>query len=855
MQAIVLANRSPDSPAMKKILILAANPRGDLKLDREIRDLEKAIDRAISESEFEVKLQVAVRPEDLQELFLKHKPRIVHFCGHGAGTQGLVLVDDDAREQLVSTEAIADLFRMFADQVNCAVFNACDSDVQAEAIAQHIEYAIGMKQAILDQAAYWFSIGFYRGLGYGKSIDFSYELGCNAIAMELLKSEDSRKFEPLDPIAPALPEHLKPVLRKRAASDRPSVSLPAEFAEAIAEEGNLKRYKDRARETWDGIGRSPTPSQPLTQHEYRQRRVFVEKVKEFWIEGFLKRSLIGEAIELGLQARPDAVQRPFAEIPAELDQSFEQLRATNLFEQIGQGKTLLILGKPGAGKTIALLKLAERLVEQTDLSQPMPVVLNLASWASRRQPIADWLVEELREKYQVPKALSKPWIEQEQLILLLDGLDEVKAEYRNDCVRSLNQFIETHNVTDLVICSRVRDYEALSERLKLSSAICLQPLTAEQIDRFLAASDSLAGLRSLIQQDKELEEFAQTPLILNIMSLAYADWSIESLMQQFGVTENRYEHLFDTYVDRMLGRRSTALPYLKDKILRWLRWLARQMVREGAIVFLIEEMQPAWLDTRIERRTYQIRFFLTVGLIVGLIPSLSMGLIVGRIAGLNAGLISGLIVGLIIGLIIGAISGLMGGQQIKLVEQLNWTWQKEKSLFTFVLICVLMGVLIYTGSSFVLVSVLSFGLLLELSDGLESAEVEQKMVPNQGIRDSAKNYMVVVVICGLIFGLNVVLILSLGIELMDSSLSLELMDSLIFGSSFGLSLGLIFGLKWGGTACIKHFTLRLILYHADRIPWNYARFLDFASDRLLLKKVGGGYLFYHRMLMEHLARQ
>jgi hypothetical protein len=49
--------------------------------------------------------------------------------------------------------------------------------------------------------------------------------------------------------------------------------------------------------------------------------------------------------------------------------------------------------------------------------------------------------------------------------------------------------------------------------------------------------------------------------------------------------------------------------------------------------------------------------------------------------------------------------------------------------------------------------------------------------------------------------------------------------------------------------------VRLILYHTDRIPWNYARFLDFASDRLLLKKVGGGYLFYHRMLMEHLARQ
>ena len=773
----------------------------------------------------------------------------MHFCGHGAGAQGLVLVDDDAREQLVSTEAIADLFRVFADQVNCAVFNACDSDVQAEAIAQHIEYAIGMQREILDDAAYYFAIGFYRGLGYGESIDFSYELGCNAIAMELLKSDDSRKFEPLDPIAPALPEHLKPVLRKRAASDRPSVSLPAEFAEAIAEEGNLKHYQDRARETWDGIGRSQIPTQPLTQHEYRQRRVFVAKVKEFWIDGFLKRSLIGEAIELGLQARPDAVQRPFAEIPAELDQSFEQLRETSLFEQIGQGKTLLILGEPGAGKTIALLKLAERLVEQTDLSQPMPVVLNLASWASRRQPIADWLVEELREKYGVPKKQSQRWIEQEQLILLLDGLDEVKADYRNDCVRSLNQFIETHSVTDLVICSRVRDYEALSERLKLSSAICLQPLTAGQVDRFLATSESLAGLRSLLQHDLKLQEFAQTPLILNVMSLAYRDWSSESLMQQFSSAENQYGHLFDTYVDRMLGRRDVELQYSKEQITHWLRWMAQQMVQNKQTIFLIEKMQPAWLETRIERRTYQIRTFLNSGLM--------FGLMFGLIGGLFGGLIGGLMFGLMFGLIGGLFGGLFSEQQINLVEQLSWSWQKPNSrLFGVLSIGLLFGLSVglLFGLSIELLSwllgALSVWLLVWLFGVLKVTKTEQKTIPNQGIWNSAENYMSV----GLFFGLSVGLIGGLLFGLLFG-LSVELLFGLIIGLVGGLSVGFIGGLNYGGAACIRHFNLRLILYRADRIPWNYARFLDFASDRLLLKKVGGGYLFYHRMLMEHMARQ
>ncbi|MDJ0592593.1 MAG: hypothetical protein QNJ72_21810 [Pleurocapsa sp. MO_226.B13] len=38
------------------------------------------------------------------------------------------------------------------------------------------------------------------------------------------------------------------------------------------------------------------------------------------------------------------------------------------------------------------------------------------------------------------------------------------------------------------------------------------------------------------------------------------------------------------------------------------------------------------------------------------------------------------------------------------------------------------------------------------------------------------------------------------------------------------------------------------------MPWNYARFLDYAAERIFLRKVGGGYIFIHRMLLEHFAR-
>lgn len=181
--------------------------------------------------------------------------------------------------------------------------------------------------------------------------------------------------------------------------------------------------------------------------------------------------------EQELIEKPDAVNRPFSEFEefaVESNQSFEFIQASDIFEGMGAGRTLLILGEPGTGKTVSLLKLAERLIKKTeeDLTLPIPVVFNLSSWAMKRQTIEDWLLEEFKDRYEVSKALAKEWIEQEELILLLDGLDEVKAEYRNDCVCALNQFLDRYSITEIVVCCRVQDYEALFEPLKLRNGIC-----------------------------------------------------------------------------------------------------------------------------------------------------------------------------------------------------------------------------------------------------------------------------------------------------------------------------------------------------------------------------------------------
>ena len=49
-----------------KILILESNPRRDLDLNKEIRDLEGVVRRSRNRDQFEVKIGLAVRRDDLQ---------------------------------------------------------------------------------------------------------------------------------------------------------------------------------------------------------------------------------------------------------------------------------------------------------------------------------------------------------------------------------------------------------------------------------------------------------------------------------------------------------------------------------------------------------------------------------------------------------------------------------------------------------------------------------------------------------------------------------------------------------------------------------------------------------------------
>ena len=207
---------------MKKILILTANPKNSdkLRLDEEVREIQEGLQRSRSRDQFEIIPKWAVRPDDLRRALLDHEPNIVHFSGHGAGATGLVLENNAGQMQQVSTPSLARLFKLFKDKVECVLLNACYSEVQAAAIHQHIDCVIGMNQAIGDRAAIEFAVGFYDGLGAGRSYSDAFEFGVSAIDLE------------------GIPETATPQLKQRSPSASQSgaitppvkTSVPAEAA-------------------------------------------------------------------------------------------------------------------------------------------------------------------------------------------------------------------------------------------------------------------------------------------------------------------------------------------------------------------------------------------------------------------------------------------------------------------------------------------------------------------------------------------------------------------------------------------------------------------------------------------------
>lgn len=179
-----------------RILFLAANPKdtSSLRLDEEMRGIDTALRGADFRDRFDIKQQWAVRVADLQSHLLRYKPDIVHFSGHGSSTSEIILEDITGNSHIVPARALSQVFSILKDNIRCVVLNACYSQQQAQAIAEHIDCVIGMSQAVGDIAAVSFATAFYQALGYGRNVKTAFDLGCSQIDLEQLDEQNTPRL-------------------------------------------------------------------------------------------------------------------------------------------------------------------------------------------------------------------------------------------------------------------------------------------------------------------------------------------------------------------------------------------------------------------------------------------------------------------------------------------------------------------------------------------------------------------------------------------------------------------------------------------------------------------------------------
>ncbi|NJM59323.1 MAG: hypothetical protein HC849_02545 [Oscillatoriales cyanobacterium RU_3_3] len=377
------------------------------------------------------------------------------------------------------------------------------------------------------------------------------------------------------------------------------------------------------------------------------------------------------------------------------------------------------------------------------------------SWRNSQQPMTDWLVDELKLKYGVKKNLGKQWLDNKQLLPLLDGLDEVEPRLHESCVRELNEWLQgTTQPLYLVVCSLWGDIRDSSQQdiwqLSLNAVVQLKPLTEEHIQQYLISLDC-TELCQMLEQDANLLELVRTPFLLNITVLSYELLSLAQ-WQQLSSRAQRVEYLLDKYVQYMLHREIQNRWYGKNKTpsaeqtRRWLVYLAQQLQQEYRTEFLVRKAPIYWVPTGGQTKSYEFVFSLFRELIIWLIPFIVFGIISWLIFKLSGQLILGLIVGLILYFIV-----VVEGNLVQRVLKI--------------------GIIISSCTAWCYLKLGGW-----LSDSLEPL-VKQ----------------------------------------------------------------------------VQHFILRLIFLQDKHIHWNYARFLNYCAERLLLQRVGRRYRFIHKLLEDYFS--
>ncbi|MFI6466636.1 NACHT domain-containing protein [Streptomyces sp. NPDC050528] len=266
-----------------------------------------------------------------------------------------------------------------------------------------------------------------------------------------------------------------------------------------------------------------------------------------------------------------------------------------LFDDLDE---LVVLGRPGMGKSAQLARLAHQLaveaLDDTGRGEPLPIPVYLRLDSYRGEPIEEWLAAAARHQYEsVSAKLVRSWLDERLLLPVLDGLDEVPEQDRAKCVAELRRLRGICPGIAVGCRTDEADLRRLARRMNALRYVELQPPTRQDVQDFLetdkeALKDVDAALKE--SEGEDLWPLLQSPLMLNFIRVAYGHRTADDLRKPGSLTERR-NRIFDAYLRECLKRDEAP-----ERTLGWLTWLARTLTGRGEHVLYLDRLDLSWLS-------------------------------------------------------------------------------------------------------------------------------------------------------------------------------------------------------------------------------------------------------------------
>jgi predicted NACHT family NTPase len=194
---------------------------------------------------------------------------------------------------------------------------------------------------------------------------------------------------------------------------------------------------------------------------------------------------------------------------------------------VEQFPRLVVLGKPGAGKTTFLKRITTQCITGQIFPQQMPVFVTLKQFTeAKQQPdLFNYIAQQWSENgVDNADAVAEKLLNQGRVLLLLDGLDEVRQADSTRVVDDIRRFSERFHRNQFIVTCRIAAKEfTLEPFTEVEIADFDNQQIAVFVTKWFALKDPTKTEHFLQKLKKipQVQELAKTPLLLTLLCLAF----------------------------------------------------------------------------------------------------------------------------------------------------------------------------------------------------------------------------------------------------------------------------------------------------------------------------------------------